>query len=111
MALMDFYRTAGGGSWTDEAGWGEGEPCHNAWYGVYCCRSAHPRLKMGFAADEAYDPATDRCLDEDELSEGASPSMLRSEDNNGCGAEDTCVVVALYATPHAFAHAPTATHG
>ena len=111
MALMDFYQAAGGGSWTNQMGWGEGEPCRNAWYGVYCCRSEHPRLKMAFAAEEAHDPETDRCLDEDERSEGPSPSMLRSEDNNGCGAERACVVVALYAAPHAFARALPATHG
>ena len=109
MALMDFYHAAGGGSWTHRSGWGEGEPCRDAWYGVYCCRSAYPRLKMAFTADEVYDPTTDRCLDKDERSEGDSPSTLRSKDDNGCGMEDACVVVALCA--QRFARVPTATHG
>ena len=102
-ALMEFYRAAGGESWTEGSGWGKGEPCRNAWYGVYCCRAAYPRLKMVFTADEAHDPATDRCLDEDERTEGDSPSTLRNEVENGCGMEeDACVVVALYAASRAL---------
>ena len=98
-ALMRFFNDAGGGRWANRAGWGEGEPCRDRWYGVYCCPSSHPRLKMAFAIDEAHEPTKDQCWDDGEHSKGASPSTLRMDDDNGCGTEDACVVVALCVAP------------
>ena len=93
---MRFHDAAGGDGWTYRAGWGEGEPCRDAWYGVYCCPSMHPRLKLALAIDGTHTPAMDQCWDDEEGMQGTSPSRLRGEANvNTCGTEDACVVVAL----------------
>ena len=95
-ALMRFYRATNRDGWANSKGWGEGEPCRDAWHGVYCCPTSHPVLSMDFSSDypATHDPTKDRCLNAYQ-EEGRSPLALREDAGNDCGMEDTCVVVAL----------------
>ena len=35
-ALMALYNSTDGPNWTNNTGWGKGDPCDSAWYGVTC---------------------------------------------------------------------------
>ena len=35
-ALMDLYSATNGAAWTNNSGWGMGDPCFTGWYGVVC---------------------------------------------------------------------------
>merc|ERR1712023_130161 len=33
---MDLYESTAGDGWSNNSGWGSGDPCDSAWYGVEC---------------------------------------------------------------------------
>ncbi len=45
-ALMALYDSTDGANWTAKAGWGVGNPCDSAWYGVICDADHVTRLNL-----------------------------------------------------------------
>ena len=36
QVLEDFYHSTEGANWANSSGWMKGDPCQDAWYGIYC---------------------------------------------------------------------------
>ena len=45
-ALVSLYQATDGPNWKNNSNWMVGEPCQNAWYGVFCCPIDLPFLDL-----------------------------------------------------------------
>ena len=44
--LIDLYYSTSGQNWLNSSNWLSGEPCQDAWYGVFCCPNELPYLDL-----------------------------------------------------------------
>ena len=89
---MQLYAGTQGEGWTDNTGWGSGEPCVDAWFGVTCCPRSHQQLSRDGQL----------CLGEVSVNESDAvppphPSACHSNSYSGIPENDAalCVVVRL----------------